>query len=332
MSDPLQVRLYNLFSNNKRTLGEIMEDKERLKALMTEYIEYIDIKANSKQDYEKILREYAIFVDTLPNLPTRVDVRQYRDHLKSIIKPTSVQKHMVVIRSFYRWYHMEDYGKNVAEGIKSMKIEPGFKHEALSVNNCKNLLDRAKKHAEEDILGIRNYALIALLLTTGLRTIEVERADVSDINFIGDIQVLYIQGKGHDDKDAFVILSPQVYTLIENYLMERQDEYLPLFINHFSIYKGERIKTRTIRAVVKELMLQIGIDDKKYSAHSLRHTAATLSLLEGAKLEETQQLLRHKDPATTQIYIHLLGKMNNQIVWKISDTLFGNTEKEKVKG
>jgi site-specific recombinase XerD len=310
----------------------MMEDKERLKALMTEYIEYIDIKANSKQDYEKILREYAMFVDTLPNLPNRVDVRKYRDHLKSIIQPTSVQKHMVVIRSFYRWYHMEDYGKNVAEGIKSMKIEPGFKHEALSVIDCKRLLERAKSYEEEDILGRRNYALISLLLTTGLRTVEVERADVSDIGFIYDIQVLYIQGKGHDDKDTFVKLSPQVYAIIENYLMERQDEYKPLFINHYSTHKGERIKTRTIRAVVKELLRQIGIDDLKYSAHSLRHTTATLSLLEGASLEETQQLLRHKDPATTQIYIHWIGKMNDQIVWKISDRLYGNTEKDKVKG
>jgi len=309
-----------------------MEDKERLKALMTEYIEYIDIKANSKQDYEKILREYAIFVDTLPNLPNRVDVRKYRERLRSSMKASSVQKHMVVIRSFYRWYHMEDYGKNVAEGIKSMKIETDFKHEALSVVDCKRLLERAKSYEEDDILGRRNYALIALLLTTGLRTVEVERTDVSDIGFINDIQVLYIQGKGHDDKDSFVKLSPQVYAIIEKYLIERQDEYQPLLINHYSIYKGERIKTRTIRMVVKELLRQIGIDNLKYSAHSLRHTTATLSLLEGANLEETQQLLRHKDPATTQIYIHRINKMKDHIEWKISDTLFGNTEKEKVKG
>lgn len=307
----------------------MMEDRPPLSELIDAYIDYIDIKPTTKQSYKKMLYEYAKYAGSLPNLPMRQDVMRYRELIKKRLKAASVQKHIVVLRNFYRWYHIEGYGPNAAEGIKGMKIESNFKRESLSVEDSKRLLHRAKTLAKKDILGKRNYALIALLITTGLRTIEIERSNVEDIGFIDNTQVLYIMGKGHDDKDAFVKLSPQVYSIIEQYLMERKDEYKPLFINHNPTGYGESMKTRNVRQVVKELLRQIGIDNPKYSAHSLRHTAATLSLLEGAGIEETQQLLRHKDPATTQIYIHRIRKMKDHLEWKISDTLFGNEKQRR---
>lgn len=306
-----------------------MDDKGQLRRLMEEYILYIDIKPASKQSYRKMLLQFAMVAERLPNTPTRQDIMGYREHLKKRLKAASVQKHLVVLRNFYRWYHVEGHGNNVAEGVKGMKIDSSFKREALSVDDSRRLINRAKYLAKKDIIAMRNYAIVALLITTGLRTIEIERADVQDIGFIDESQVLYIMGKGHDDKDSFVKLSPQVYAIIEQYLMERGDSFPPLFINHTNPHLGERIRTRNVRLIVKELLRQIGIDNPKYSAHSLRHTTATLSLLEGANIEETQQLLRHKDPSTTQIYIHRMRKLKDHIEWKISDTLFGNDKKKK---
>lgn len=308
-----------------------MDEKAEFRTWIETYIAYIDIKAATKQSYKKILSVFAEYADRLPNLPTRQDVMAYRERLKSRLKAASVQKHIVVIRNFYRWYHVEGYGTNAAEGIKGMKIESDFKRESLTVEASQKLLQRARMHAKKSLIGKRNYALIALLLTTGLRTIEVERADVDDISFIGESKVLYIMGKGHDEKDAYVKLSPEVYQLIEEYLIARSDDYKALFINHTNPFRGERMKTRVVSMVVKELLREIGIDNPKYSAHSLRHTAATLSLLEGANIEETQQLLRHKDPSTTQIYVHRIRKTKDHIEWKISATLFGTTKK-KMKG
>jgi len=288
-----------------------------------EYIDYIDTKATSKEGYKRILIEYVLYIDNLSNLPTRHDVIVYREKLKDRLKASSIQKHIVVIRNFYRWYYSIGYGHNITEGIKGMKIESDFKREALSVKDSIRLLKRAKFNAKKDIIGLRNYAIISILITTGLRTIELERADVEDIIFVDDEYILYIMGKGHDDKDAYVKLSKQVYKIIEKYLIARSDSYKPLFINHTTHSLGTRIKTRTIRGVVKETLRQIGIDNLKYSAHSLRHTTATLALYEGANIEETQRLLRHKDPSTTQIYVHKEKKRNSNYEYKISDTLFG---------
>ncbi len=299
-----------------------MKLRKTLEKKMSEYINYIDIKANSKEGYQRILLEYVAYVDNLPNLPKREDIMKYREILKKRLKAASVQKHIVVIKNFYRWFYIKGYGENITEGVKGMKIESNFKREALSILEAKRLLKKAKQHAQTNIIGLRNYALISLLLTTGLRTIEVERSDVADIDYIEDTYVLYVMGKGKDDKDDYVKLSPQVYQLIEQYLALRADEYKPLFINHWHKSIGTKMKTRTIRGVVKEYLRQIGIDSLKYSAHSLRHTTATLSLAEGAGIQSTQHLLRHKDPSTTQIYIHKMNKRKENYEKKISDSLF----------
>lgn len=304
-----------------------MTQKEKLKSKFDEYIEYIDIKEESKLGYKRILNEFEKYVDGLSDLPTRQDIVSYRELLRDRLKASSVQKHIVVIRNFYRWYSYEGYGVNVAEGIKGMKIESNFKREALSEDASRKLLKKAYTKSKKDIVGLRNYAIVALLLTTGLRTIEVERANVEDIGLINDNYVLYIMGKGRDDKDSYVKLSDQVLYILNYYLSERSDSYKPLFINHKNPNIGTRIKTRTIRGVVKEMLVEIGLDSPKYSAHSLRHTAATLALTHGANIEEAQKLLRHKDPKTTQIYIHEIEKSNSDLESRISDALFKTLKK-----
>jgi integrase/recombinase XerD len=300
-----------------------------LQIQIAEYIDNLDTLPNTKLGYHRILADYCEFVSRKTSSPTRLDILNYKEYLKTKLKAGSVQKYIVVLRSFYRWFHIIGYGPNIAEGVKGAKIVSDFKREALTTDQAKRLLQRARYLSTKGIKEQRDYAIIALLLTTGLRTIEIERANIEDINTVDGKCLLFVMGKGHDDKDAFVKLSHQVYTIIQDYLVARSDPFTPLFINHQGHQLGERIRTRTIRMVVKELLRQIGIDNPKYSAHSLRHTAATLSLLQGANIEDTQQLLRHKDPATTQIYIHRIDKMKGDLEMKISDALFGGAKPKR---
>jgi site-specific recombinase XerD len=301
-------------------------DNQDLKLVIDKYLGYLDLKEITVNSYRKILYDYYDFIKGIPTSATRSDVLKYKDSLKKRVKSASVQKYIVVVRNFYRWFHIEGYGQNIAEGIKGAKIEPTFKRQSLTLDEAKKLLLKAKQLSKKDIEGYRNYVLIALIMTTGLRTIEVERADVSDLGVIDGINVLWIMGKGHDDKDAYVKLSKAVHELIEEYLIKRSDDLEPLFLNHSSSHKNTRIKTRTVREVVKELLRRIGLDSKVYSAHSLRHTSATLLLLNGGTLEETQQMLRHKDISTTQIYNHSLQFRESNATITVSDILFGNNK------
>lgn len=301
-----------------------MTHKELL-ASIEEYITYLDVKKITKESYKRILLGYAMYVERLTKPPTREDVKEYRDILfEQDKRARTIQKYIVVIKNFYEWVYAEGRGSNIAIGIKGAKIKNDFRREPLSVTQAHRLLEYAKDQSVKGIVELRNFVMISLMITTGVRAIEVSRSKSNDISYVEDAYALYVKGKGRDDKDDYVKLSPSVYKLIEKYLVARSDENEPLFINHGRTQKDVGITTRTISKVVKEYLRDIGIDDSKYTAHSLRHTAATIAMREGADLHSTQQLLRHKSPNTTQIYLTKVNRRNDFFEKDVSDRVFGN--------
>ena len=299
------------------------------KKLIENYIQSLDRKAITKASYLKILltfNEYLIANSILS--PNKKDILCYKEYLSKKVRSASIQKTIVVLRGFFTYLNSEDFYRNIMTGVRGVKIEPTFKRASLTLLEMGNLLDKANE-LSISIEGKRNYAIIALLATTGLRTIEVERANVSDLVAISNGYKLYIQGKGHDDKDLYVKISDDVYQILMEYLLLRKDSFEPLFITHGRNNHGERIQTRTIRGVVKEVLRRTGIDDKRYTAHSLRHSLATNLILHGnGTLEEAKQILRHKDISTTQIYNHSLARSQNDGELKMSKLLFDRKGKE----
>jgi len=299
------------------------------KKLIENYIQSLDRKAITKASYLKILltfNEYLIANSILS--PNKKDILCYKEYLSKKVRSASIQKTIVVLRGFFTYLDSEDFYRNIMTGVRGVKIEPTFKRASLTLLEMGNLLDKANE-LSISIEGKRNYAIIALLATTGLRTIEVERANVSDLVAISNGYKLYIQGKGHDDKDLYVKISDDVYQILMEYLLLRKDSFEPLFITHGRNNHGERIQTRTIRGVVKEVLRRTGIDDKRYTAHSLRHSLATNLILHGnGTLEEAKQILRHKDISTTQIYNHSLARSQNDGELKMSKLLFDRKERE----
>ena len=146
------------------------------------------------------------------------------------------------------------------------------------------------------------------MITAGLRTVEVSRANVEDLfNRAGKI-FLYVQGKGRDEKDAVAKVPAATYKLIQDYLAARGKVKAdaPLFCSRFG-----RLDSKFISKIIKTAMRRAGFDSKRLTAHSLRHTAATNALSNGATLRQVQQMLRHTNIATTQIYLHELDRMDN---------------------
>lgn len=307
-----------------------MSKQEGFRELTKQYLDDADVSATTKHSYDRILNQFVNYANTLSDLPTRSDIMAYRDYLfKRRLKETTIKYHLVVIRNFYRWYHTNGHGANPSEGIKSPKIEKKFKRAHLSESESRQLLKLAQTNSTKNITKYRDYALVLLMLTTGMRTIEIERADVSDLNVIDDGEILYVHGKGKTSKSAYVRLSPLVNKVIENYIMMRSDPYDPLFIGHKQKYHGERMKTRNIRRVIKELLRDIGFDDDKHTAHSLRHTTATLARQYGANKDDTQKIMRHSDPATTEIYMHAELKSKHVYEHVIASKLLDETEENE---
>ena len=263
------------------------------------FLSECDIRENSRNVYRRGLQYFFKWVGnsgrTISEL-TRADVIAFKDTLLSTHSNLSVAGYLVAVRRFYEWAEGNKLYPNIAKGIKSPKRKNAYLKEHLRENQIAELL----KHFEGNT---RDYAIVNLLLRTGLRCIEVVRANIEDVTYKGGQRILKVWGKGRDERDAFVVLTDKAYAPIKAYLETRGSTTLkePLFVSTSNRNQNGRLTTRTISKICKEGFRAIGIDAHEYTAHSLRHTTAVM-LLKNGSLADVQSVLRHASPATSQIY------------------------------
>jgi integrase/recombinase XerC len=288
------------------------------------WIRYLDVAPRSVQTYSTNLKQFLLWLAKNGiNQPTREDIIVFRDSLKATHRPSTIQGYMAAIRLFFQFLEMSGIYKNVALHIKSPKLDRGHKHDYLTSDQSKELLSTCDQPDNTE-QSLRDKAILSVLLTTGIRTCSVINADIQDIGTVGDCTVLYYLGKGHTEKNVFVKLTPPVEHAIRQYLHVRGavKDTDPLFASLSNRDKGNRLTTRSLRRMIKTRLRKIGIDNRRVSAHSLRHTAATLNLLQGGTLEETKDLLGHCNIETTLIYSHLRERVQNKSEERISNLLF----------
>ena len=280
----------------------------RIEDLVNSFINSQDVKASSKLLYRRTLKQYFNWVtkkDYLLSEIARPQILEYKDELLlSGMSSLTVGSYITSVRRFYEWTEANKFYPNVAKGIKTPKRKQQFKKQPLLPAQATALLNHYQSEASRD------YAIISLLLRTGLRTIEVIRANIEDITFKGSQRVLLVQGKGRDEKDNFVLLTDKTYKPLADYLTTRGNAIgsAPLFTSTSNNNIGERLTTRTISYIAKEGLKAIGLNEKAFTAHSLRHTTAVNILRAGGSLETAQFTLRHSNPATTQIYTATLNE------------------------
>ncbi len=300
---------------------------------INEYISFLDLKEISKESYRKLLFQYKSYLDAnnITN-PNRNVILGYKEYLiKKKLSSATIQKMLVVLRGFYRYLKLNGIDEDITYAVKGVKVATTYKRQPLTETDIIKVINNARKKATDHI-GKRNLAIIVLLFTTGLRAIEVERADIEDIDIVGDGYVLYIQGKGRDDKDNFVKLPQEVYEILLLYLETRDTSNLleknnPLFTTFLRNGNEIRMKTAVIRTMIKDAFRSIGLDSRAFSAHSTRHSFATLSLIEGASILEVKESLRHSSITSTQIYSHLVEKMKSDTNELVSKAIL-KTKKE----
>lgn len=275
--------------------------------IINAFINDIDAKPNSKIVYKRSLKQYFNYLEadrlSLDSI-TRANVLNYKQSLFNRgLASLTVGSYLTTVRQFYEWTESNKVYPNVAKGIRTPPRTQQFKKQPLTPKQSKALL----QHLETT--NKRDFALINLLIRTGIRTIEATRANVEDITFKGDKRVLLVHGKGRDEKDNFVILTNKTYKPIAAYLKTRNaKDSEPLFISTSNNNQGGQLTTRSISRIAKEALIAIGLDHKDYTAHSLRHTAGTNILRAGGSIEKAQLTLRHTNPATTQIYTATLNE------------------------
>lgn len=274
-----------------------------------------DVKPSSRALYTRTLGTFFDWVATsgrtVANL-TVADLIAYKDELLNGGKSSlTVASYINSLRRFYEWAEANKLYPNIGKGIHAPKRKQAFRKQPLTVAQVGELL-----HHEQGTQTARDYAIVNLMVRTGLRCIEVVRANVGDITYKGGQRVLMVQGKGRDEKDNFVILTDAAYNPIREYLNTRTgiDDNAPLFASESRNNDGGRLTTRSVSGIAKQGLKSVGLDNKVFTAHSLRHTAAVNILRAGGSLEMAQYTLRHSNPATTQIYTATLReeqRLNN---------------------
>ncbi|MBW2044313.1 MAG: tyrosine-type recombinase/integrase [Deltaproteobacteria bacterium] len=309
----------------KRTLVpkrkvEIVEIKDILDKAIERFLSSLDTKVRTKETYQRALRVFQIWItDKGYARPTRQHILEYKDYLQSKtvlgndgemkrLSPLTVTAYLTALRRFFAFLEAEKVYPNIAKDIKGLKRPKGFLKDTLTKDEAKRLLEGIK---EEGLASLRDYAMINLMLRTGLRTIEISRALIGDIGREGGETVLRVWGKGRDTKDDFVILTEEAYKPILDYLQARGDTKLsePLFASHSNRNQSQSLTTRSIRRIIESRLKAVGLKTNKVTAHSLRHTAGTVALMNGADLLSVKEMLRHSNINTTLVYAHNLNRL-----------------------
>lgn len=298
-----------------------------MSSLIVRYTAYLDTTAKTIETYSRALKQLNTYLlDNSIQNPMREDIIAFREYLKETgHKPTTIQNYITAIRIFFQWTALEGLYPNIAEHLKGAKLDREHKKDNLNATQAREVLAAIDRST---VQGKRDFAIVSLMITCGLRDIEIQRANIEDLRTVGDFTALYVQGKGREEKTQFVKVSPIVEKAIREYLKERgaYKESDPLFTSLSNNSKSSRLSTRSISGLVKESLKRAGYNSSRYTAHSLRHTAITLSLIGGEELTEVKEFARHSNINTTMIYNHAIDRSNNTCSQTVSNMVFKDFE------
>jgi integrase/recombinase XerD len=279
--------------------------------LINEFLENLDVRDTARKRYRENLTVFITWlVKNSADIrnPKRSEVILYKESLINAKKAvTTIDTYLVPVRQFFKWLENEGIYDDIAAGVHSPRRYQGYRKSYLSADQVNGLLRSVNRGT---IQGKRDYAIINLMVQTGLRCIEISRMDVADVVSVkAKGWTLMIQGKGHIAKDREVNVPNDLMGPVWEYLKERDitpGENPPMFINHSHNKGGERFTQLSISKIIKRYMRSVNIDSVKLTAHSLRHTAAINAIKAGAKINEVQSMLGHRYSSSTDIYLRAL--------------------------
>lgn len=301
---------------------EIADNQQLSNDLLLNFTEFIDACENTVNTYAQGVRQLFVYLFSKGiKQPTRQDIISFREDLKSTHKATTVQNYMVAVKLFFKWTNSTGIYPNIAENLKGAKVSREHKKDYLTSKQTKRVLNTIDTTT---LQGKRDYAIASLMVTGGLRDKEVVNANIEDLRNLGDITVLYVLGKGRDEKSDYVKVVGQVEDAIRIYLKGRGPvkKTDPLFASLSNNNKGGRLSERSVSRICKNALVAAGYDSTRLTAHSLRHTAVTLSLLGGKTLQEVQEFARHANISTTQLYAHNIDRVKNDCEETVAKAIF----------
>lgn len=211
------------------------------------------------------------------------------------ISPTSRARKLSALKSFYKYLTVrtKQLTDNPVADLEYPKLRKSLP-KYLTLDQSSRLLQAVSGQNQA-----RDYAILMLFLNCGIRRSELVGLNMSDV-YEDRIRVV---GKGN--KERIVYFGTACRKAIDAYMVERQKKVLTDNRALFGSRNGNRISVDAVHALVKKAFLKAGLDATQFSAHKLRHTAATMMLSGGVDVKTVQEVLGHENLNTTQIYTHI---------------------------
>lgn len=240
------------------------------------------------------------------------DVQEWKAALRVDMSANTINTWLSGVRAFARWAVGAGYiQSDPTAGVKGIKLKGrGHKRGILTDAEMSRLL---KVYNSDDREARRNRAILYLFAYTGARIIELRRANYTDLYTEHQRLILRVQGKGRDEEDPETLVLPR--TAIEpvyDYLC-LHEKFTPLFYSVSRRNYGDHLSLRSFQRIVMNAFDAAGVIKlgKPKTTHSLRHTAITNAIRNGAALPKVQGMARHTSIATTMIYFHELDRVEN---------------------
>jgi len=304
--------------------GKINNTMANINKLLNDYLNYLEIEKNRSiktcENYERYLKAFFEFgkIKTGNGITPEIVPEFHLLLAKKNIKKNTQSYYVIALRNFLKYMNKRDIEVLSPEKIELPKI-PTRQIEIIEYPDLERLLAAPK---DLDLRSLRDKAILEMLFSTGLRISEL---CALNRNFDLKRGELSVRGKG--GKLRVVFLSKRAKIAIKNYLEKRGDAEEALFISltkvkplpagrhglpagRHGLPAGRqakiigRILPRTIQRIVDFYSRKAGIPQKVHP-HTIRHLFATDLLIGGADLRSVQELLGHKNIATTQIYTHV---------------------------
>lgn len=297
-------------------------------ATFAEWIAFCDVQPATQKTYNKAVENFAAYLrDNGIELPTREDVIAYREHLLSNgYKVSSARLYMTVVKNFFRFLSSKAIFPNVADGVK-LPAMPSDEHarDALTLDESKAAINSFKGTDEK---SLRDKCILCLMIGAGLRSVEICRLDVGDIEKRRGQWFIRVHGKARAGKTDSVQISAELKKVVDDYLSVRKNvkKGTPLFVSTANRCRGCRLETQTVSRLAKKVFASIGIESERVTCHSCRHACASLMLQAGVPMRQVSKIMRHRSVVTTEIYAHDIDAFNNHGVQTLSKILFSSKE------
>ncbi len=300
------------------------KSENQLKRHISDFLEYLEIERNcsplTRRNYQHYLFRFLEWSEKnltrfrIKNLSLD-QVTKYRVYLARLetrggLSRVTQSYHVIALRSFLKYLIKRDIKTLAPEKIELPKTE-SRSLKFLNSEQVKRLLDSP---GISTLPQLRDKVILEVLFSTGLRVSELVGLNRDEVNL--DRREFGVIGKG--GRPRVVFLSKRAVKWIERYLDERQDDWRPLLIR-FGGKRDEgrqgekmRLSPRSVQRIVEKYVRKSKLPIK-ITPHGMRHTYATDLLIGGADIRAVQEMLGHKNIATTQIYTHITNRQLRKI-------------------